>query len=134
MLEEIGVKASDRLCPEGKPKLLLLNKIDTEEGDEQYLLQRARGWINPDQPPRPARASTSCSRPSTRQSAGSRWTSRSKRTANGRLLSPIESNTRYGARTSLTAACRSAPVMGKQTLADLERNDQVQVKEITDLD
>ena len=86
-----------RLCPEGKPELALLNKIDTEEGDEQYLFTRS--WMDQSRSCRyKTRASTSCSRPSTRRprAAGGRH-ARSGRDERP-LTQSIESNTRVTGR------------------------------------
>jgi hypothetical protein len=48
--------------------------------------------------------------------------------ANGRLLSFIESHSRVHDRQFTDGRIQMRAVMGKKTLADLSRNDQVQIK------
>jgi hypothetical protein len=52
---------------------------------------------------------------------------------NGRLLSYIESHSRVHDRQVLDGRIQIKTVMGKRTLADLSRNDQVDVKTVASL-
>jgi hypothetical protein len=49
---------------------------------------------------------------------------------NGRLISFIESRTRVQDREFLDGRVRFKTVMGKQTLADLSNNEQVEIKSV----
>ena len=53
--------------------------------------------------------------------------------ANGRLLAFIESHTRIHDRQFLDGRVQLRAIMGKRTLADLARNDQVEVKTVASL-
>jgi GTP-binding protein HflX len=135
VLEEIGVKASTGSAREGKPELLLLNKIDTEEGEEQYPFWRALvdGSI-----PISAKTGKGIAQLHEAVYAAVRGqqvdVTLEADVTNGRLLSFIESNTRVTGREFVDGRVQIRAVMGKQTLSDLERNDQVDVTSVSDLD
>src|SRR5438105_4424825 len=131
VLREIGVKPSTGSGREGKAEILLLNKIDTPEGEEHYPFWRALmpGSI-------PISAKTGLGLPELNEAVYQQV--RGQQVAvtleadvtNGRLLSFIESHTRVQGREFLDGRIRLVAVMGKQTLADLSRNDQVEVKQV----
>jgi GTP-binding protein HflX len=122
VLEEIGVK--------GKPEILLLNKIDTPEGEQAYPFWRA---LNPGALPISARTGEGIDK---LQEAIYRAV-RGQQVevmlqadlSNGRLIAFLESHTRIHERTFVgdDGKIRIRAVMGKQTLADLSRNDQVEI-------
>jgi GTP-binding protein HflX len=123
VLEEIGAK--------GKPEILLLNKIDTPEGEEHYPFWRAlmTGSI-------PISAKTAIGLSELNEAVYQHV--RGQQVAvtleadvtNGRLLSFIESHTRVQEREFFDERIRLVAVMGKQTLADLSRNPHVEVKQV----
>ena len=127
VLEEIGAK--------GKPELLLLNKIDTDEGEQQYPFWRAlvEGSI-----PISAKTGKGIDKlhEAVYQSVRGQQVDVTLEAdvTNGRLLSFIESNTRVTGRDVVDGRMQIRAVMGKQTLADLKRNDQVDVTNVSDLD
>jgi GTP-binding protein HflX len=132
VLEEIGVRSGR---DGGKPELLLLNKIDTDEGEQQYPFWRAlvEGSI-------PISAKTGKGIAQLHEAVYQAVRGQQvdvtleADVTNGRLLSFIESNTRVTGREFTDGRVQIRAVMGKQTLADLERNAQVEVKTIADLD
>ncbi len=118
VLEEIGAK--------GKPELLLLNKIDTEEGEEQAAIWRP---LHPDAIAISARTGRGLHE---LQEAVYNFVRGQQvdvtleaDVTNGRLISFIESHARVHAREILDGKLRLKAIMGKNTLADLSRNDQV---------
>jgi GTP-binding protein HflX len=123
VLEEIGAK--------GKPEILLLNKIDTPEGEEHFPFWRAlmTGSI-------PISAKTAVGLSELNEAVYQYV--RGQQVAvtleadvtNGRLLSFIESHTRVQEREFFDERIRLVAVMGKQTLADLSRNPHVDVKQV----
>ena len=123
VLEEIGAK--------GKPEILLLNKIDTEEGEERMPFWRTlhAGAI-------PISAKTgkglSALHEAVYQAVRGQQVDVTLETdvANGKLLSFIESHTRVHDREFQDGRVVIRAVMGKQTLADLSRNEQVEVKTV----
>jgi len=127
VLEEIGVK--------GKPEILLLNKIDTEEGEERYPEWRALvpGSI-------PISAKTGLGLAELNEAVYK--TVRGQQVeatleadvTNGRLLAFIESHTRVQGREFVDSRVRLTVVLGKQTLAELSRNEQVEVKTVEPLE
>ena len=127
VLEEIGAK--------GKPELLLLNKIDTDEGEQQYPFWRALvgGSI-------PISAKTGKGIAQLHEAVYQAVRGQQvdvtleADVTNGRLLSFIESNTRVTCREFTDGRVQIRAVMGRQTLADLKRNDQVDVTNVSDLD
>jgi 50S ribosomal subunit-associated GTPase HflX len=74
VLKEIGAKPSARSDQEGKPELLLLNKTDTAEGEENAPFWRT---LHPDAIPisaKTVREWIDCTKPSTSSCAGSNST------------------------------------------------------------
>src|SRR5690606_4068406 len=114
VLEEIGAK--------GKPELLLLNKIDTEEGEEQAAIWRP---LHPDAIAISARTGRGLHE---LQEAVYNFVRGQQvdvtleaDVTNGRLISFIESHARVHAREILDGKLRLKAIMGKNTLADLSR-------------
>ena len=126
VLEEIGVQ--------GKPEVLLLNKIDTPEGEEGYPFWRALmiGSI-------PISAKTGVGLAELNEAVYQHVRGQQVEATleadvtNGRLLSFIESHTRVQDRQFVDGRVRVRAVMGRQTLADLSRNHQVEVKHVDGL-
>src|SRR5688572_5242620 len=143
VLEEIGAKASTGSgqgastgsAREGKPELLLLNKIDTDEGEEQFPFWRAlvAGSI-----PISAKTGKGIEKllEAVYQAVRGQQVDVTLEAdvTNGRLLSFIESHTRVTGRDIVDGRMQIRAVMGRQTLADLKRNEQVEVKDIADLE
>ena len=123
VLEDIGAK--------GKPEILLLNKIDTELGEENYPFWRAlhAGSI-------PISAKTGKGLSELHEAVYQVVRGQQvdvvleADVANGKLLSFIESHTRVREREFSDGRVTIRAVMGKQTLADLARNGQVDVKTV----
>jgi GTP-binding protein HflX len=139
VLEEIGVK--------GKPEILLLNKIDTEEGEQNYPFWRT---LHQDAIPISARTGLGLDQLAEavyRFVRGQQVdVTLQADLANGKLLSFLESHTRIQDRVIVDgtpdgdsadgtgdgqAKVRIRAIMGKQTLADLSRNDQVEILSTT---
>jgi GTP-binding protein HflX len=126
VLDEIGAK--------GKPEILLLNKIDTEEGESAYPFWRT---LYPDAIPISARHGTGMS---TLTDAVYKFvrgqqvdvTLEADET-NGKLLAFIESHARVHDRQFTDGRVQLKAVMGKKTLADLSRNGQVDVQKVETL-
>jgi GTPase len=126
VLEEIGVHADGGNGQGGKPELLLLNKIDTDEGEEQAAIWRP---MHPDAIAISAKTGRGLHE---LQEAVYDFV-RGQQVdvtleadlTNGKLISFIESHTRVHNREVLDGKLRLQAVMGKNTLADLSRNDQV---------
>ena len=123
VLEEIGVK--------GKPELLLLNKIDTDEGEGALPFWRT---LHSDAIPISARTGVGLDR-----LLGAVFDAvRGQQVnvlleadvTNGKLLAFIESHTRVTSRKFADGRVQIQTVMGKKTLADLQRNDQLELKRI----
>jgi GTP-binding protein HflX len=125
VLEEIGVK--------GKPEILLLNKIDTPEGEQAYPFWRT---LNPGALPISAKTGEGIDKLQEaiyRAVRGQQVeVTLQADLANGRLIAFLESHTRIHERTFVgdNGKIRIRAVMGKQTLADLSRNDQVEIVSI----
>jgi GTP-binding protein HflX len=121
VLDEVGVK--------DKQELLLLNKIDTEEGEAAYPFWRT---LYPDAVPISARTGLGLDRLQQAVSAAVRGqqldVTLEADVTNGRLISFIESHARVHDRQFNDGRVQIKAVMGKRTLADLARNDQVEVK------
>jgi GTP-binding protein HflX len=123
VLEEIGVK--------GKPELLLLNKIDTEEGEQAFPFWRTlhHGAI-----PISARTGRGIAELTEAVYAAVRGSQieaiLEADVTNGRLISFIESHTRVQERNFTDSKVEFRAIMGKQTLAELSRNGQVHVKKV----
>jgi GTPase len=127
VLEEIGAK--------GKPELLLLNKIDTEEGADAYPVWRT---LNPDAIPVSAKSGAGLDKLTEavyRHVRGQQVdVTLEADVANGRLLAFIESHTRIHDRQFMDGRVQLKAIMGKRTLADLARNEQVEVKAVASLE
>ncbi|MCY2950635.1 MAG: GTPase HflX [Planctomycetota bacterium] len=123
VLEEIGAK--------GKREILLLNKIDTEEGDAAWPTWRT---LNPEAIPVSARTGKGIER-LVEAVAGFVHGQQVEVTleadvTNGRLLTYIESHSRIEQREFADGRVTLRAVMGKNTLADLSRNGQVEIKAV----
>jgi GTPase len=127
VLKEIG--AGD------KPQLLLLNKIDTEDG--------AKAWpawhtLHPHSIPISARGGIGMDKLHAavlRQIRGLQVeVTLEAATSNGRLISFIERHSKVSERDFLDGRVRLTAVMGRQTLADLSRNEQVEIKTVREPD
>jgi GTP-binding protein HflX len=123
VLEEIGVK--------GKPELLLLNKIDTDEGEAALPFWRT---LHPDAIPVSARTGVELDKLHEAVFDAVRGQQvdvlLEADVTNGKLLAFIESHTRVTSREFVDGRVQIQAVMGKKTLADLQRNDQVELKRI----
>lgn len=123
VLEEIGAK--------GKSEILLLNKIDTEEGDAAWPTWRA---LHPEAIPVSARTGKGLE-----QLVGAVAefvhgqeveVTLEADTANGRLLTYIESHCRVEDREFNDGRVMLKAVMGKHTLSDLAKNGQIEIKTV----
>jgi GTP-binding protein HflX len=127
VLEEIGAK--------GKPEILLLNKIDTEEGNDAYPFWRT---LYPDAIPVSARTAAGLDRVSEAVYQVVRGqqvdVTLEADVTNGRLIAFIESHTRIHDRQFMDGRIQLKAIMGKRTLADLSRNEQVEVKAVQALE
>ena len=127
VLEEIGVERGAG----GKPQILLLNKIDTEEGADAYPVWRP---LYPDAIPISAKTGQGIPELNEAVLQAVRGqqvdVTLEADVSNGRLISYIESHTRVHDRQVLDGKMQMKTVMGKRTLADLSRNDQVAVKTV----
>jgi GTP-binding protein HflX len=123
VLGEIGVK--------DRPELLLLNKIDTPEGEEAFPTWRT---LHPGAIPVSARTGSGLDRVAEAVYQAVRGqqvdVTLEADVANGKLLSFIESHTRVHSREFTDSRVQIKAVMGKRTLADLARNAQVEVKSV----
>ncbi len=123
VLEEIGVK--------DKPEILLLNKIDTDEGEQAYPEWRT---LRPDAIPvsaRTGRGLQDVQEAVYRAVRGQQVdVTLEADVTNGRLLSFLESHTRVHDKQFMDGRVQLKAVMGKRTLADLSRNEQVEVKQV----
>ncbi|MGD0539882.1 MAG: GTPase HflX [Tepidisphaeraceae bacterium] len=123
VLEEIGAT--------GKPELLLLNKIDTPEGEERFPEWRA---LHPGSIPISARTGKGIDQLHAAVVAQVRGqqvdVTLEADSANGKLLAFIETHTQVKDRQFIDGRVIIQATMGKQTLADLSRNDQVEVKSV----
>jgi GTP-binding protein HflX len=123
VLEEIGVK--------DKPEILALNKIDTDEGEDRYPVWRT---LHPGAIPISAKTGLGLAELSEAVYQHVRGqqvdVTLEADVTNGKLLAFIESHTRVHDREITDGRIQLKAIMGKQTLADLSRNDQVEVKEV----
>jgi GTP-binding protein HflX len=123
VLEEIGAS--------GKPEILLLNKIDTPEGEEAYPVWRP---LYPDAIPISAKNGMGIAELNEAVLQAVRGqqvdVTLEADVTNGRLISYIESHTRVHDREVLDGKMRMKTVMGKRTLADLSRNEQVAIRTV----
>ena len=120
VLEEIGAK--------GNPQILLLNKIDTEEGQAAYPFWRT---LNPEAIPISAKTAAGLDKLAEAVYQFVRGqqvdVTLEADVTNGKLISYIESHTRIHDRQFIDGRIRLKAIMGKRTLADLSRNDQVAI-------
>ncbi|MFI5378491.1 MAG: GTPase HflX [Tepidisphaerales bacterium] len=120
VLKEIGA--------EGKPELLLLNKIDTDDGETASHVWHT---LYPEATPISARTGQGLDRLT---DAVHRYVLRQQvevtlavDMAAGKLLSFLESHARILGREYCEGRVTLLATMGKQTLADLSRNEQVEI-------
>jgi GTP-binding protein HflX len=129
VLEEIGVRSGG---PDAKREILLLNKTDTHEGEDNFPFWRT---LHPDAIPISARTGRGLDRLQEAVYHVLRGTqvevALEADVANGKLISFIESRTRVQDREFVDGRVRFKTVMGKQTLADLSNNEQVEIKSVT---
>jgi GTP-binding protein HflX len=124
VLEDIGAK--------GKPDLLLLNKTDTEEGQHAYPFWRT---LYPDAIPISAR--TGAGIPALHDAVLTAVRGQQvdvtmeADVTNGRLLAYIESHTRVHDRQFTDGRVQLRAIMGKQTLSELSRSDQIEIVSVT---
>jgi GTP-binding protein HflX len=122
VLKEIGV--------ENKSEILLLNKIDTPEGEQAYPFWRA---LHPGALPISARTGAGLDKLQDAVFRAVRGqqvdVTLQADVSNGRLLAFLESHTRIHDRAFVgeDGKIRIKAIMGKQTLADLSRNEQVEI-------
>ena len=120
VLEEIGAK--------GKPEILLLNKIDTPEGEEHYPFWRALITGSIPISAKTGEGAAELNEAVYRQILGQQVeVTLEADITNGRLISFIESHTRISDRQFADGKTQIRAIMGKKTLADLSANDQVKV-------
>jgi GTP-binding protein HflX len=123
VLEEIGAK--------GKPEILLLNKIDTDEGEQNFPEWRT---LHPGALPISARTGLGLAdlAEATYQAVRGHQVDVTLEAdvTNGKLISFIESHSRIHDRQFNDGRIQIKAVMGKRTLADLSRNDQVEIKDV----
>jgi GTP-binding protein HflX len=135
VLEEIGVKSSAASGQEGKPELLLLNKIDTEEGEDAYPTWRT---LHPEAIGVSAKTGLGLDKLQEAVYQAVRGqqvdVTLEADVTNGRLISFIESHSRVHDRQFTDGRVQIKAIMGKRTLADLSRNDQVEVKTVAPLE
>jgi GTP-binding protein HflX len=121
VLREIGVK--------DKPEILLLNKIDTDEGAESWQFWKT---LYPDAiaiSAKTGKGLVDLNEAVYREVRGHQVdVTLEADTANGKLISFIESRTRVHEREFDDERVTFKVTMGKQMLADLLRNDQVEIK------
>jgi GTP-binding protein HflX len=121
VLADIGVK--------DRPEILLLNKIDTDEGEGAYPFWRT---LHPDAIPISAKTGAGLDKLQSAVLRAVRGTQMDVTlecdVTNGKLLSFLESHTRIHHRDFNDGRVTIKAIMGKRTLADLARNDQVEVK------
>ena len=126
VLAEIGAK--------DKPELLLLNKIDTDEGEAAYHTWRT---LNPDSVGISAKTGLGLDKLQEAVYQAVRGqqvdVTLEAEVTNGRLISYIESHARVHDRQFNDGRVQLKAVMGKRTLADLSRNEQVEVKGVEPL-
>ena len=116
-----------------KPEILLLNKIDTNAGEENYPFWRAlvRGSI-------PISAKTGAGVDKlieavlTHARGQQMQVTLEADVTNGRVLSYIEHHAKVQDRRFVDGRVEIDAVMGKQTLAELARQGQVEIKSASD--
>ena len=115
-----------------KPEILLLNKIDTEEGEENYPFWRT---LHPDSVPISAKTGAGIAKLVEAVYDHVRGqqveVELEADLANGRLLAFLESRTRVQERHFEDGRVTMKAIMGKATLAELSRNGQVEIKKVS---
>ncbi len=118
-----------------KAELLLLNKIDTDEGEAAFPFWRT---LHAGSIPVSARNGMGLGQLAEAVYQAVRGqqvdVTLEADVGNGRLISFIESHSRVHERTFTDGRIQLRAVMGKRTLADLSRNDQVEVKAVDAVD
>ena len=126
VLKEIGAT--------GKPEVLLLNKTDTDEGEAAWPVWRT---LYPDAIPISAKSGTGVEKLAEAVFDHVRGqqvdVTLEADVTNGRLIAFIESHTRIHDRQFIDGRIQLKAIMGKHTLADLARNEQVEVKTVASL-
>jgi len=127
VLNEIGAK--------DKPEILLLNKTDTEEGQEAFPEWRA---MNSQSIPISAKTGAGLEK---LQEAVYQFVRGQQvevtleaDVTNGRLISFIESHTRVIERSFVDSRMQFKTIMGRQMFADLSRNAEVEIKNVEPAD
>ena len=114
-----------------KPQVLLLNKIDTDEGANQFPVWRV---LHPDAIPISARGGSGMAElheAAIRHIRGEEVeVTLEAASSNGRLIAFLERNCRVEDREFLDGRVRMKAVMGKRMLSDLTKNDQVEVQDV----
>jgi GTPase len=127
VLKEIGAS--------GKPEILLLNKIDTPEGEENFPQWRN---LHSDAIPISARTGKGIEKLHAAVEAQLRGqqvnVTLEADAANGKLLSFIEAHAEVRDRQFADGKVVMIATMGRKVLADLSRNDQVEVKSVEPAD
>jgi GTP-binding protein HflX len=125
VLDEIGAK--------DKPEILLLNKIDTDEGEANYPFWRT---LHPDAIPISARTGKGIDRLHEavyRHVRGQQVeVTLEADVGEGRLLSFLESHARIQDRQFTDSRVTIRAIMGRKMLADLARNHQVQITQVVE--
>ncbi len=123
VLDEIGAK--------DKQEILLLNKIDTDEGEAAYPFWRT---LHPEAIPISARNGTGMAQLTEAVYQFVRGqqvdVTLEADDTNGKLLSFIESHSRVHDRQFADGRVQMKAIMGKRTLAELARNGEVEVKAV----
>jgi 50S ribosomal subunit-associated GTPase HflX len=122
VLDEIGAK--------NKSEILLLNKIDTEEGEEAFPFYRA---LVKDSIPISARTGLGLAELNEAVYLHLRGSQvqaiLETNVINGRLLSFIESHTRVQTRETIESTIRLTVITGRQMLAELATNSLLRITE-----
>src|SRR3989440_7408637 len=115
-----------------KPEILLLNKIDTPEGDENYPFWRT---LHPQSVPISAKTGKGIEHLVAAVFDHVRGqqveVELEADLANGRLLAFLESHTRVQERQYEDGRVTMTAIIGKTTLAELSRNGQVEIKKVS---
>ncbi len=123
VLKEIGAQ--------GKPELLLLNKIDTPEGEHNFPTWRT---LHPGAIPISAKNGKGIDQllEAVYQHVRGQQVdvTLEAEVTNGKLISFIEQHSRVQDREFNDGRVQIRAIMGKKTLADLSRNEQVEVKKV----
>ncbi len=124
-------QALEEIEARDKPEILLLNKIDTEEGADAWPTWRALYPAAIAISAKTGRGLDELHEAVYRHVRGQQvQVTLEAQVTNGRLLSFIESHSRVRGREFVDGRVEIVAVMGKQTLADLSRNDQVVIKSV----